>query len=97
MKKYIYRVVEVNHSSVVWASSGFCSTKENAYKCIEKQGDHYKYECGCTVENYQGHIWDSVALDECGKEKWLTVEKVITVTDNNGYKKVFGFVTYEIV
>lgn len=95
-KQYIYRVVEVKANDIVWMSNGFCSTKENAYKCIEAQADNYKKLFGCTVEDYQGHKWDSVAVSECGKESWVTAEKVKTITDDRGYKKVFGFITYEI-
>lgn len=95
-KQYIYRVVEVKHNDVVWMSKGFCSTKENAYKCIKAQADHYK-KLSCVVEDYKGHKWDSVAVKDCGKENWMCVDKVITITNERGYKKVFGFITYEIV
>lgn len=96
-KQYIYRVVEVKGNDVVWISSAFCSTKENANKCIEEQADYYSKLDGFKVEDYKGHKWDSVALAECGKNSWLNVEKVKKVTDSRGFEKVFGFVTYELV
>lgn len=96
IKQYIYRMVEVNRYDVVNMSDKFCLTKEQVNKYIETEADYYKRFTEDVVEDYKGHKWDSVAVSECGKVKWLTVEKVKTVTDDRGYERVFGFLTYEI-
>lgn len=90
-------MVEVSYYDVIWMSNKFCLTKENVYKCIETETDYYKKFHDYVVEDYKGHKWDSVAVKECGKENWLTVEKVKIITNEKGHKRVFGFVTYEIV
>lgn len=95
-KQYVYRMVEVSHYDVVRMSNKFCLTKEDVHKFIEAEADYYKKFHDDVVEDYKGHKWDSVAVEECGKESWLPVEKVKTVTDERGHKKVFGFITYAI-
>lgn len=54
---------------------------------------YFDYE----VKPYEGHKWDSVCLNECGKDNWVSVEKCFTATNEKGYKKVIGFITYEAV
>ena len=97
MTTKVYRVVLVSGNDVIWVSPTIYLSKENVMFAIEEKAKSHVQYFDNTVEKYQGHKWDSVCLRECNRDNWVSVEKIYTATDSNGYKKVIGFITYEAV
>lgn len=95
-KQNVYRIVKVQGNDIVWGSAKFFLSKESAINECDKQAKLQKvFET--EVEKYNGHKWDSVCMNEFGKDSWLTVEKVWKCTEKHGHSFVIGFVTYEAV
>lgn len=97
MTQNVYRVVKTQYSDVEWVSPSIYLTRDNVLFACKEQAKSLEQYAEYTVEDYDGSHFDSVCMSECGRDKWVTVERLYKVTDKNGYSKVIGFISYPAV
>lgn len=97
MTQNVYRVVTSQANDITWISPTIYLTRENVLFAASEQAKTLQKYAEMTIEEYQGHRFDSNCLRECGRDNWMTVERLWKVSDKNGYTKVIGIVSYQAV